>query len=130
MEPAGRDLADGFALTGFFLARHVLERAGRRLTDERAHFIGGAHPRIGRREQIQSIKKTGPAFGRTGFINISDRRLAAADAPSGKPGGPCDAAAVVTERQVAAAVLDLYRSGVGVGALSKPAPSVSADAPV
>jgi DNA repair protein RecO (recombination protein O) len=39
MEPAGRDLADGFALTGFFLARHVLEPRGQTLTDERAHFI-------------------------------------------------------------------------------------------
>jgi DNA repair protein RecO (recombination protein O) len=37
--PAGRDLADGFALTGFFLARHVLEPRGLTLTDERSHFI-------------------------------------------------------------------------------------------
>ena len=37
--PAGRDLADGFALTSFFLARHVLEPRGMTLTDERAHFI-------------------------------------------------------------------------------------------
>ncbi len=36
---AGRDLADGFALTGFFLARHVLEPRGLALSDERAHFI-------------------------------------------------------------------------------------------
>jgi DNA repair protein RecO (recombination protein O) len=38
-EPAGRDLADGFALTGFFLERHVLQPRGLTLTDERAHFI-------------------------------------------------------------------------------------------
>jgi DNA repair protein RecO (recombination protein O) len=38
-QPAGRDLADGFALTGFFLACHVLEPRGLRLSDERAHFI-------------------------------------------------------------------------------------------
>jgi DNA repair protein RecO (recombination protein O) len=38
-EPAGRDLADGFALTGFFLERHVLRPRGLTLTDERAHFI-------------------------------------------------------------------------------------------
>ena len=38
-QPAGRDLADGFALTGFFLARHVLEPRGLALGDERAHFI-------------------------------------------------------------------------------------------
>ena len=37
--PAGHDLADGFALTGFFLARHVLEPRGLALGDERAHFI-------------------------------------------------------------------------------------------
>jgi DNA repair protein RecO (recombination protein O) len=38
-EPTGRDLADGFALTGFFLARHVLEPRGMAPTDERAHYI-------------------------------------------------------------------------------------------
>jgi DNA repair protein RecO (recombination protein O) len=39
MQPAGRDLADGFALTGMFLERHVLAPRGLALTDERAHFI-------------------------------------------------------------------------------------------
>ncbi len=38
-EPTGRDLADGFALTGFFLTRHVLEPRELTLADERAHFI-------------------------------------------------------------------------------------------
>ena len=37
--PAGRDLADGFALTGLFLSRYVLEPRGLALADERAHFI-------------------------------------------------------------------------------------------
>jgi DNA repair protein RecO (recombination protein O) len=37
--PVGRDLDDGFALTGFFLARHVLEPRGLTLSEERAHFI-------------------------------------------------------------------------------------------
>jgi DNA repair protein RecO (recombination protein O) len=37
--PADRDLADGFALTGYFLTRHVLEPRGLALGDERAHFI-------------------------------------------------------------------------------------------
>jgi DNA repair protein RecO (recombination protein O) len=37
--PSGRDLADGFALTGFFLSRHVLEPRGLKLADERTHFI-------------------------------------------------------------------------------------------
>ena len=39
-EPSSRDLADGFAVTGFFLARHVLEPRGLTLTDERMHFLG------------------------------------------------------------------------------------------
>jgi DNA repair protein RecO (recombination protein O) len=38
-EPVGRDLGDGFALTGFFLARYVLEPRGLTLADERAHFL-------------------------------------------------------------------------------------------
>ena len=38
-EPAGHDLEDGFALTGFFLSRHVLEPRGQVFADERMHFI-------------------------------------------------------------------------------------------
>ena len=37
--PAPDALADGFALTGFFLERYVLEPRGLPLSDERAHFI-------------------------------------------------------------------------------------------
>jgi DNA repair protein RecO (recombination protein O) len=37
--PRGSDVADGFALTGFFLSRHVLEPRGLALSDERAYFI-------------------------------------------------------------------------------------------
>jgi DNA repair protein RecO (recombination protein O) len=37
--PVGRDLTDGFALTGYFLTRHALEPRGLALGDERAHFI-------------------------------------------------------------------------------------------
>jgi len=37
--PTAAELADGFALTGFFLSRHVLEPRGMTLSDERAHFI-------------------------------------------------------------------------------------------
>jgi len=37
--PRGNDVADGFALTGFFLARHVLEPRGLSLSDERGYFI-------------------------------------------------------------------------------------------
>ncbi len=39
LRPQARDLADGFALTGFFLNRHVLEPRGMALADERAYFI-------------------------------------------------------------------------------------------
>jgi DNA repair protein RecO (recombination protein O) len=39
IEPTGPDLADGFALTGYFLNRYVLEPRGLALGDERAHFI-------------------------------------------------------------------------------------------
>ncbi|HWK95836.1 MAG TPA: DNA repair protein RecO [Pseudolabrys sp.] len=35
----GSDLEDGFKLTGFFLARHVLEPRGMQLADERMHFL-------------------------------------------------------------------------------------------
>ncbi len=38
-QPAAGALADGFALTGFFLERYVLEPRGLPLSDERAHFI-------------------------------------------------------------------------------------------
>ena len=34
-----KDIEDGFALTAFFLARHVLEPRGLALPDARAHFI-------------------------------------------------------------------------------------------
>lgn len=40
--PAVSELTDGFALTGFFLARHALEPRGLDLADARAHFIAAA----------------------------------------------------------------------------------------
>jgi len=45
----GRDVTDGFTLTGYFLTRHVLEPHGLALGDERAHFIAAlsrALPRV------------------------------------------------------------------------------------
>jgi DNA repair protein RecO (recombination protein O) len=39
VEPSSDDLAAGFALTGFFLARHVLEPRGLALADARGSFI-------------------------------------------------------------------------------------------
>src|SRR6516162_3743024 len=38
-DPSPQDLANGFMLTGFFLARHVLEPRGLSLADARASFI-------------------------------------------------------------------------------------------
>ena len=38
-DPSPQDIADGFALTGFFLARHVLEPRGLSFADARASFI-------------------------------------------------------------------------------------------
>ena len=38
-EARANDVADGFALTGYFLQRHVLAPRGLMLSDERAHFI-------------------------------------------------------------------------------------------
>jgi DNA repair protein RecO (recombination protein O) len=41
-EPPRAALRDGFALTGYFLARHVLEPRGEALSEARAHFIAAA----------------------------------------------------------------------------------------
>ena len=39
LTPTAAELTDGFALTGFFLARHALEPRGQPFSDARAHFI-------------------------------------------------------------------------------------------
>jgi DNA repair protein RecO (recombination protein O) len=39
LDPSPQDIADGFVLTGFFLARHVLEPRGLSFADARACFI-------------------------------------------------------------------------------------------
>jgi DNA repair protein RecO (recombination protein O) len=44
--PSAADLADGFALTGFFLARHVLEPRGLSFADAREGFVAAV---LGRR---------------------------------------------------------------------------------
>jgi DNA repair protein RecO (recombination protein O) len=44
--PSADDIADGFALTGFFLARHVLEPRGLAFADAREGFV---HAVLGRR---------------------------------------------------------------------------------
>jgi len=40
--PSPAELRDGFALTGFFLARHVYEPRGESLPEARHHFIAAA----------------------------------------------------------------------------------------
>jgi DNA repair protein RecO (recombination protein O) len=37
--PTAAELTDGFALTGFFLARHAFEPRGLALAEARAHFV-------------------------------------------------------------------------------------------
>jgi DNA repair protein RecO (recombination protein O) len=41
-EPSAADLADGFAVTGFFLLRHVLEPRGLTMPDARGSFVSAA----------------------------------------------------------------------------------------
>jgi DNA repair protein RecO (recombination protein O) len=38
-DPSPQDIADGFALTAFFLLRHVLEPRGLGFSDARGNFI-------------------------------------------------------------------------------------------
>ena len=46
--PSSDELADGFALTGFFLARHVLEPRGLAFADAREGFVTAVLGRRGR----------------------------------------------------------------------------------
>jgi len=50
-DPTAQDVADGFALTGFFLVRHVLEPYGLGLADARASFIAAVQ-RDGRKAAV------------------------------------------------------------------------------
>ena len=47
-DPSSEDLAAGFALTGFFLERHVFEPRGAVLPEARAHFIAAVTRAIAR----------------------------------------------------------------------------------
>jgi len=53
--PSATELADGFALTGFFLERHAFEPRGLMLGDARAHFV----------EAILRLQETGDSGART-----------------------------------------------------------------
>jgi DNA repair protein RecO (recombination protein O) len=57
--PTAAELADGFALTGFFLARHAFEPRGLVLTEARAHFVDAVtgHHKAG----VMSQKRFDPA---------------------------------------------------------------------
>jgi DNA repair protein RecO (recombination protein O) len=48
-EPSPQDLTDAYALTGFFLTRHVLEPRGMHLSDARAGFLAVV---LGRGQQV------------------------------------------------------------------------------
>jgi DNA repair protein RecO (recombination protein O) len=50
--PSADDLADGFALTGFFLIRHVLEPRGSAFTEAREGFLAAV---LGQRRQARAI---------------------------------------------------------------------------
>jgi DNA repair protein RecO (recombination protein O) len=52
-EPSAADVTDGFAMTGFFLSRHVFEPRGLPLPDARASFIN-AVTNVGARERALS----------------------------------------------------------------------------
>jgi DNA repair protein RecO (recombination protein O) len=49
-EPRASDLADGFALTEFFLSRHVLEPRGLALAEARASFVSATVAALRRQE--------------------------------------------------------------------------------
>jgi DNA repair protein RecO (recombination protein O) len=51
-EPSTDDLADGFALTGFFLSRHVLEPRGLVFADAREGFVAAV---LGRRAGARAV---------------------------------------------------------------------------
>lgn len=53
VEPSAADVTDGFAMTGFFLSRHVFEPRGLPLPDARASFIN-AVTNAGVRERLLS----------------------------------------------------------------------------
>jgi DNA repair protein RecO (recombination protein O) len=51
-EPSASDLADAFAMTGFFLSRHVLEPRGLALPDARRSFVSAA---VGARQVARAV---------------------------------------------------------------------------
>jgi DNA repair protein RecO (recombination protein O) len=53
VEPSPGDIADGFALTGFFLVRHVLEPRGLAFADARDGFVAAV---LGRRPAAQAAQ--------------------------------------------------------------------------
>ena len=51
-EPSAADLADAFAMTGFFLSRHVLEPRGLAMPDARGSFVSAA---VGARQVAHAV---------------------------------------------------------------------------
>ncbi len=106
-EPArhrAADLADGFALTGFFLARHVLEPRGLSFADAREGFVAAVLGRRGRQPSGRSsaalaARVVAPGACRTGASCTCARtgRLAGPTTRSGVYGVYC----LVARRSVA-----------------------------
>jgi DNA repair protein RecO (recombination protein O) len=61
--PGSEDLADGFALTGYFLLRHVAEPRGLRLPDARASFIAAVMRSMAAPALKHNPEKWEPVFG-------------------------------------------------------------------
>ncbi len=57
--PTAGELADGFALTGFFLARHAFEPRGLALAEARTHFVEAV---TGSRNEAQGIGAQDPSM--------------------------------------------------------------------
>jgi DNA repair protein RecO (recombination protein O) len=89
-EPSQQDIADGFALTGFFLLRHVLEPHGRGLADARASFIAAVlrdqPPPAGRTEPLTTRRSAGDR-GATSSAGDAGDADASASAPDRRPRG-------------------------------------------
>jgi len=91
-EPSSQDIADGFDLTGFFLARCVLEPSRVSLADARASFIGALRREARRAAGV--AEESGSGFDPpSGGLTISDDASGAATTNAGS-----DSRASATDR--------------------------------
>jgi len=81
-DPSPQDIADGFELTGFFLARHVLEPRGVSLANARASFIGALRREARRAAGVAG--ESGPGLDPpSGGLTTSDDASGAATTNAG-----------------------------------------------